>query len=165
MRLVVLALSLTLGLSCGQAALAQTDTAAAQGDVTAREMLVRRYFEAIDFDRMMVGMNDSLLSTMLAQNAALSPEQADIIRESYAEAWEMVGPGYMDQIISLYAEVLSHDELTEMVAFYESDTGRSITAKSVVLTERTGELYESLAERLMPVLFERMCSRMDCPAD
>lgn len=71
---------------------------------------------------------------------------------------------FMEQIADLYARRFTAEELGAMVTFYESDLGRSISAKQVSLGIETGELMQPLMERYATELFTRLCSEIDCEA-
>ncbi len=134
---------------------------AGDADYAARAALVRRYFAAIQFDKLMNGMIDSMLQNMLT-DPAIPADKREVIQEVALESFAAVLPGYMDRVVAVYAESFTREELAGVVDFYESPVGRSLTAKSVMLTRRTGELMDYFRPAFEADMQRRLCDRIGC---
>lgn len=156
--------AVVLALTFGQAlpAVAQTSAPTAQSaEVDAKAALVRRYFAAIQFDKLMNGMIESMLQNILA-DPRIPAEKREVIEDVALESFAAVMPGYMDRVVAVYAEEFTHEELVGVVEFYESPIGRSLTARSVILTRRTGELMDYFQPAFEADMQRRLCDRVGC---
>lgn len=70
----------------------------------------------------------------------------------------MVGdrPTYLEEIANLYAGALTIEELQASVDFYEAPIGRSLTAKSLVLTSQSQGVFERFQPQLNAEIMKRM---------
>lgn len=141
----------------------QDNSASAQGS---REVLVRKYLDAIEFDKMMDALTATMVQLQTASipaDSAVSPEMSDAMGEVTTEVMRELRPVMMDRYVALYAEVLTTDELSALVRFYESPTGRSITGKTPLLTQRSGPIVQELMPRMQQMMVQRLCGRVKCP--
>lgn len=67
-----------------------------------------------------------------------------VIRERMG--WQNLKPIY----VKLYAEVYTDEELDGMIRFFESPAGRSMTAKTPLLMERSMQMVQSLMAEVLP---------------
>jgi hypothetical protein len=128
-----------------------------------REALVRKYFAAIQFDKLMDTLIASMTQQQLAANPDLTPEHRAIIASSIRGAINDVFPTVMDRYTQLYAEVLTEQELTAMVRFYESEIGRSVMQKSQMLAGQSGSLMQEFTPQIEAAMMRRLCAQMTCP--
>ena len=156
-----LAVALALILGAVPAA-AQTAAPPAQSaEVDVKAALVRRYFTAIQFDKLMNGMIESMLQNILA-DPRIPADKREVIEDVAIESFAAVLPGYMDRVVAVYAEEFTREELAGVVAFYESPVGRALTARSVMLTRRTGELMDYFQPAFEADMQRRLCDRIGC---
>lgn len=155
-------LALVLGLvlpSFAPPAMAQEASAASE--LEAKQDLVRRFFVAIQFDKMMSVMMESMLEPMMA-DIDIPEEKRAVFREAALEAMAVVIPQMTEANVILYAEAFTLHELEELVAFYESPVGRSMMAKSVMLSRQAGAMVERFQPIMERELTTRLCARIDC---
>ncbi|GLS00057.1 hypothetical protein GCM10007859_00600 [Brevundimonas denitrificans] len=157
------ALALTFGQALPAAGQA-TAPSAQSAEVDAKAALVRRYFAAIQFDKLMNGMIESMLQNILA-DPRIPAEKREVIEDVALESFAAVMPGYMDRVVAVYAEEFTREELEGVVEFYESPVGRSLTARSVILTRRTGELMNYFQPAFEADMQRRLCDRIGCEPD
>ncbi len=158
-------------LAMPQFAAAETAPAVAAAPVDAghatRAALVRRYFKAVDFDKLMDSMMNSMMPMMVDQMRKSSPniteDQGKLISDSVIAAMGDFMPKYMDATVDLYADTFTEDELTQMVTFYESPTGQSITRKLPGLTPKAMQLMVQMMPDLQADMMAKMCAKMQCP--
>ncbi|MGV9010081.1 DUF2059 domain-containing protein [Brevundimonas sp.] len=134
------------------------------GDVASRLVLVRRYFNAIQFDQLMNGMLNSQLDATIAQGRIPADRQS-VFREAATAAYAVVIPRMIEESMQMYAEAFTTDELEQLVAFYESPVGQSMMTKTVMLTQKTGEIMQRYGPQMEAEMFRQLCSRIDCEAE
>lgn len=150
------------------AELAETPPAAAAAqaaDLAERQAMVRRFFVAMQFEKMMNGMMESMWEPMISENEEIPAEKRELVRSAAMAAFAVVLPQMIEANVELYAEAFTLQELTELVAFYESPTGRSLMAKSVMLTRQAGDMVERFTPIMEEEMVRQICARMDCSAD
>lgn len=137
---------------------AQTD------DIASRLVLVRRYFDAVKFDELMNGMLNSQLDAIIAQGSIPADRQT-VFREAATAAYAAVIPRMIDESAQMYAEAFTTDELEQLVAFYERPVGQSMMTKTVILTQKTGEMIQRYGPQMEAEMLEQLCARIDCEAE
>ncbi len=60
----------------------------------------------------------------------------------------------LDKMADLYKEIYTHDDVKEMIKFYESPIGKKIQEKTPVLFEKSQELGMQWGEELQPMLMK-----------
>jgi hypothetical protein len=166
-RIAPLALGLALaiaGVSLPAQAQDETSSVAVRAsDHDARAVLVRRYFEVIQFNKLMNGMMDAMLGSVLVDES-IPEDKRGLVREAATDAFAIVLPQMVQANIDLYAEAFTLDELEQLVAFYESPVGRSIMTKTVMLTRESGEMITRFTPIMEAEMMRQLCVRMDCSA-
>lgn len=138
--------------------------AAAQGaEQQAKAALVRRYFDAIQFDKLMNVMMESMMASMM-ENGRIPEDKIPVLREAALEAFGNVLPQMVEANIEIYAQAFTLEELEQLVAFYESPVGRSLMAKTVVLSRQSGEMIQRFQPIMQEEMRRQLCARIDCPA-
>lgn len=125
--------------------------------------LVRRYFDAIQFNKLMNGMIESMAGPMMA-DGPIPEDKRDLVRTVLLESYEAIMPQMMEAYVALYAEAFTVEELEGLVGFYESPVGRALMSRTVMLTQKSGELYTQFVPILEREMMQRLCARMDCDA-
>lgn len=142
---------------------APASTVAQADDLPARQALVRRYFEAIQFEKLMNSTMEAMAAPMMA-DTSIPADKRPLFREAFLEAFGNVMPQMVDANIGMYAEAFTRDELEQLVAFYESPVGRSVMAKTLVLSRQSGEVLQRFQPILQEEMMRQLCARIDCPA-
>jgi uncharacterized protein len=142
---------------------------AAPADSTAREALVRRYFKAMEFERLMDSMVASMTPVMVEQTAKHNPEltaeQRQMIADVVQQAMhEVMTPKLIEMNVSIYAEAFSESELRALVTFYESPEGRAIMRKTPALMPKAAAIARELMPQMEQEVLKRVCARIDCNA-
>lgn len=154
---------------CASPAFAQSagaaDAPAAQAvdSIAARTALARRYFNAIEFTKVMRDMMEQLLPHVIeAKGAGMSADERAMIQEVVIDSMEAIMPRFIELASAKAAEVYTYEELKALADLFDSPLGRSITAKG----ERFGNRVDGLMDELNPMLEQeietRICARMDC---
>lgn len=132
-------------------------------DYEARADLVRRYFAAIQFEKLTTGMMESMLAGM-DSDPRIPADKRELVRQSAMEAFGEVMPQMVEATVEVYAVEFSLDELPQLVAFYESPVGRSMTTKAVMLAQRSNEIFGRFQPLMEQEMMRRLCARTDCGA-
>lgn len=149
------------------AAMAQNAaTPGVEEGVTARKVaLIKRYFKAIEMDKLIGSMLQSMLPALAEQQRAssgLTPEQSKIVTDSTVETMAEITPIYIDKLSVIYADGFTEEELVQMVAFYESPVGQSITKKTPGLMPKTTQVMMELMPEIQSRIQTKMCKKIDC---
>lgn len=159
-----LAVAFALTFGHGSPVAAQASAPAARpADFEARETLIRRYFEVIQFEKLMNVSMESMMGTMLA-DTDIPEDKYEVVEDSVLEAFAVVMPQMIEASIVMYAEAFTLEELEGLVAFYESPIGRSVMAKSVILSRNAGEILARFQPMMEEETLRRLCAQIDCPA-
>lgn len=121
--------------------------------------LAERYLTAINGEKLMNAMMESMVGPML-EDERIPAEKREIIRQIALESFAVVIPQMMDASVEIYADAFTVEELRGLVAFYESPVGRSLMAKTLMLTQRSNELYGRFVPILQAEMLDRMCARL-----
>lgn len=151
MRTLVLALG-ALALAAGSAS-AQTapaaPAAAVAPQVDAKKLeLVRRYMDDIHIVDLMNSIGgqlaNSLMENLMAEHKEITPAEKAKITKAFDESAKEVFPDYFKQVLDasqyVFADAFSEQELNDLIAFYESPTGRSLLTKQPAIAQRTNQI-------------------------
>jgi hypothetical protein len=130
-------------------------------DFDARAALVRRYFEAVQYTKLMNGLMESTFMHDL-DNGEIPEDKRELVRVAALATFDVVIPQMMEISVGMYAEAFTLEELQHLVDFYEGPVGRSVMAKTVMMTRRTGETIEQFTPMIEDEMMRQLCSRMDC---
>ena len=167
-RTTIACLAAVAALSAAAPAAARTDPPAAvagrqDAEFEAREALVRRFFEVSQFEKLTNTMMESMVAPMLS-DSRIPADKVPVVREAFLEAFGNVMPQMMDAYVEQYAGTFTLQELEELVAFYESPTGRSVMAKTLTLSRQAGDMIERFQPLMEAEMRRQLCARIDCPA-
>src|ERR1019366_730538 len=91
-------------------------------------------------DKMLDQMTGMITSQMKAQMPKATPEQLAQTQEMQSKMMELIksrlsGAKMRDEYIRIYGELYSDEEISGMLAFYESPAGRGFLQKTPQVTE------------------------------
>ncbi len=134
-----------------------------------REALARRYFAAVKMDQQMSLMIRSLMPMMVQQQKAAHPNLTDAqmaaVTEATTEAMADFTPKYLDRVAGAYAQTFTEDELTQIVAFYESPVGQSVINKTPALMPQVTAILQDMLPELTENMKQKLCVKIACPAE
>ena len=144
----------------GEAAALQAKPAVpAAGEPSARQMaLSRRYIELMQTDQLSVVIRSSIEMGMNLEPGAgeIPAEDRAFLVDLATELTSDLLPQMFDRMAPVYARTFSEEELTALIAFYDSEMGRSILDKTYAsMPEANAAMME-----VMPQLFEKMAARI-----
>lgn len=123
----------------------------------ARVELARKVIKASQFDRMFDQMGNQM-QQMAAQSMGLSnPNQTPAQKEAAMKTLNDVmklsmdaTKGLLAKMDVIYAEIYSEAELQAMLAFFESNEGRSMLQKQPEVMQRMMPLVQGMQKELVP---------------
>jgi hypothetical protein len=127
--------------------------------------LTRRYVAALHMNESFKPMMNSLMTSMLQQQAASHPDlteqQRNLMVGAVTEAMsESLDAGMLDKVmesmVPAFATVFTEDELQALVDFYEGPMGQKIVAKMPAL----GPLAAKATAEVMPELQRDLAQRV-----
>ncbi|MBU1385206.1 MAG: DUF2059 domain-containing protein [Alphaproteobacteria bacterium] len=138
---------------------AKSQSPAVAGEPSARQLsLSRRYIELMQSDQLSVMIRSAIetAASLDVDAAELATEDREFMLDLATELTTDMMPQMLDRMVPVYARVFSEDELLALIAFYDSDLGRSILEKTYSsMPEANAAMME-----VMPQLFEKMAARM-----
>jgi uncharacterized protein len=92
---------------------------------------------------------DKMMQQMADQRPEMSAAEKDAVIKFFNKymSYEILKP----DLITMYAEVFSEEELNDMIAFYKTPTGQKTISALPVLSQKSGQLA---MERIMPHMDE-----------
>ena len=171
-RIVVLACAVAV-LGTASAAGAQPAAApaapapAAQSVTPAKLALVRRYFQAIHYEKLVDSMMGSMLpvmtEAMARQHPNLTAAQQQLITDVVRQVMrEDMTPKIMQRLEPVLAATFSEAELQAMVAFYESPTGRAVVERMPALAPQSAVVMRSLIPEMQAEVVRKLCAELGC---
>lgn len=134
--------------------LAKQLVAASGGPEAARKML----------DSMYASMDQTFAKVIPADKMPLFRAMQQDIK---AETLKMI-PDLMDQSVDIYARVMTEQELRDMLAFYQSESGRSILRKTPIVMDEVMRAQVPYMQKMMPRLMRKAmdnaCKEAKCTA-
>lgn len=130
--------------------------------------LVKRYFKAIDFEKMMSQVTGSMGPAMVEQmkrdNPELDEEKAQKLMQASMDATSAYMVKMMDRSAEIYAEVYTLEELEYMVSFYEDPRGKKILEKMPLVMPKATKIAMDLLPEFQEDMKKRVCTVIDCKA-
>ena len=113
------------------------DNSADRGDSDRRYRAAERLLLLFDMDMLMNQMTDQLLDAQFKQNPGLMPYK-DVMMAFFSKylAWESI----KNDMIQIYINEFTESELNEMIAFYQTPTGRKVIEKLPNIMKKGGEI-------------------------
>lgn len=160
MRILIACLTAALAVAAPLApARAGEAPQAAPAAPSARQLdLTRRYIELSMTDQ----FEDSLRELVVAMASAdpttmdLPPEDREFLIDLTAELTADMLPQMIDRMVPVYARTFTEAELEALIAFFDTEMGREILAKTVAVMPEATEA----AMGVMPQIFDKMASRI-----
>lgn len=169
-KIVLVAAAAALAFAGAAAAAQEAPATATSATVVAPQTsesldLARRYFTAIGFEGELGAILARLTTPeQLGARKELSPAERDAIVSAAAEAMDEAMPLILDEAAQITASTFTPAQLREMIAFYETDSGKAIAAKTSILPPMASQLVLSFAPILRADVVLRACAKMDCEA-
>lgn len=145
--------SLSLGLLCGQAAQAQSTEPDAQRLQLAQQV-IELTMDHGTFEAMVtpiVNLGAGAFVSEVKQNRSLTDAQVEAYRNGYRRAFLATYPKsvWLTAIAAPYAQRFSTQELTELLSFYQSATGKKLLGSLPQLIAEGNRIGEYVVQKRM----------------
>ncbi|CAN5282260.1 hypothetical protein BH10PSE1_BH10PSE1_34730 [soil metagenome] len=151
---------------CIAALLAGPMAAAAEpmrDEAAVRLSLSRRFIAALQSDQMATMLGQMSVAFTPPAEGMTDEQQAALQRATLAAITQMTTRMF-DAIAPIYADIFTLEELTGLVAFYESDIGRSMMTKSYAAAPRITEVVMGMMPEMMRGMADSRCKDLGCTA-
>lgn len=125
--------------------------------------LSRRFIAALQTDQM-TAMIGQLSTSLSPSREGMTQAQSDALDRAMATMNEQMMSRMFDAMAPIYADIFTREELTALVAFYESDIGQSMMTKSYAAAPRITAVVLAMMPDLMRGMADSMCKEMGCTA-
>lgn len=137
----------------------------AASEPSARQLaLTRRYIELTMSDQF-----EDALREMIADQAAMDPAAQDLpdedrrfVADLTAELTTDMIPQMLDQMVPVYARTFSEAELEALIAFYDTEMGRSILAKTMESMPEASRAAMTVVPQMLEKMAARICQHYGC---
>ena len=162
MKIAILAASLVL---CAAPAFAQTAPPALDAH---KLELAHELIDAVHLDKVMEATSASVQKSMVTSMMAQAPKQdqakASAMIEASQEELHTLTPRLVSYMTEVYARELTEKELTDSLAFYRSQSGQSILAKTPALMQEITPFMQQEMPKVVRGMFRRYCAKVTCTA-
>lgn len=150
------------------AAATSTWAADAPAKPTARQLeLAHRYIQLIHIDKSygdaMRALGPSMLASMPkgdGRDPALQQKVLEAVNDATADLMITI----VKKMEPVMAEIYTEEELSDLVVFYESKTGRALIDKQPLMVAKMGPMMQELVPQFQASLREKVCAKVDCKA-
>ena len=164
MRLNTICLAVALAaaaLSPAVAAAQQTPRVApsAQSAPSARKMqLTRQYLDLLMTDQLETAIRQMIVDQTASEAGFSELPEADrrFIVDMTTELTTQMVPQMIEGMVPVYAAAFTEEELVALIAFYDTEMGRSIARKNVEVMPEANRAAMSV----MPLMLEKMAARL-----
>jgi len=156
------ALACALTLAAGSLAHAQADAGLAR-----REALVGQILEAqggiAAMRQVMQNAGEATAAQMLSNLPAdKAAEAKTFLHDLMADVARTMAPKLLQDSERVWAAEFSEQELTDILAFYKTPTGRAMVAKLPEISRQTGLIVGRHAPEIQLMVAERACAKFGC---
>lgn len=138
------------------------------GAPSARQMaLTRRYIELLmsdQFETMIRHFITEEASTEAAFREMPEEDRQFLVSLATELTTDMV-PQMITEMVPVYAAVYTEAELEALVAFYDTEMGRSISRKTVQVMPEADRAVMSVLPQMLNKMASRMCQHYECSPD
>lgn len=133
----------------------------ARDDAVVRRELAERYIALTEGEGIAEVMA-SMTEDLMAMTPDMPEDQRAWFRRTLPAEMTAFADRLMEQMIPLYAEAMTIDELNALIAFHETPLGRSIARKQIELGARMGVMMEFAQIEFQLQLMQKYCAAFDC---
>ena len=145
-----------------------TSTLAADAQPSKKQLeLAHRYIELIHIDKTygdtMRALAPSILASMPkgdGSDPALQQKVLDAVNEAASDLMATLEK----KMEPIMAEIYTEEELSDLVAFYESKSGRAMLEKQPLMVAKMAPLMQGIMPQFQASLKDKICSKVDCKA-
>lgn len=146
---------------------ARAQDVASQAAPSARQLeLTRRYIDLMMSDQFDSALTEMISDAIASDGGAQNLPEADrrFLTELTTELTTDMVPRMIEEMTPVYARILTVEELEALVAFYETDIGRSVVAKTTVAMPEANRAAMSVLPQMLEKMAARICQHYGCTA-
>ena len=136
-------------------------SASARDETSERLDLAYRFVALMQVEDMAEAMEESFVG-LFPTTAGMDPEDARAVQDTLSEMMQEYIPALFKAMAPVYADIFTLEELRALVAFYESDVGRSMVRKSYDAAPRIAVVAQTVLPPVLERTMDRLCDRLEC---
>lgn len=109
-------------------------------------------------------MSEQMVQQMRHDMPGLDDSTAAIVKEEYVSVFADSQPGFVMQIVQLYARHFNEAEMRDLLTFYRSPVGIKMVHEMPEIMRESVLVGQALGEHLAPIAVERVQKRLKAPA-
>ncbi|MBX9617350.1 MAG: DUF2059 domain-containing protein [Caulobacteraceae bacterium] len=137
-------------------------SAATDSEDAERLALANRFIVLMQTDQM-AAMFSQMMGAMSANIPGMTAERSAGLQRTNERIFSQMMPRIFEIQAPIYADIFTLDELQGMVAFYESDIGKSMIRKSYEAGPRMTAALMAIMPELMGDVADALCDETGCP--
>jgi len=164
MRLMIACVAAALAGSAliGTPVRAEQPPQAAPSEPSARQLaLTRRYIDLMLSDQFEDAIRE-MVGDEPAMDNSLPEDERRFLVDLTAELVTDMLPRMIEEMTPVYAAAFTEQELEALVAFYDTEMGRSIAAKNVLVMPEVNRAVMSVVPQMLDKMAARMCQHYGC---
>ena len=108
-------------------------------------------------------MLPQMIKALSEEHPNLTADQRGLISQVLEESLPGMISNLMDRVLPIYASTFTEQELTDVVAFYESPSGKAIIEKAPSLAPKVAAVMPLILPEYKADLLRRLCRKTACP--
>jgi len=129
---------------------------------SARQLaLTRRYIDLMMSDQLEDVVRE-IMGDEAGRDSTVPEEDRQFMVELTTDLLTDLIPQMINELVPVYAATYTETELEALVAFYDTEMGRSIAAKSIQVMPEENRVMMSMMPQLLDKMAARMCQHYGC---
>ena len=129
---------------------------------SARQLALTRQYIDLMLSDQFADVIREIIGDEPAMNNSLPEEERRFLMDLTAELVTDMLPQMIEEMVPVYAAAFTEQELEALVAFYDTEMGRSIAAKNVLVMPEANRAVMSVVPRMLDKMAGRMCQHYGC---
>lgn len=135
---------------------------AASSGPSARQLeLTRRYVDLTMTDQFGDVIRE-MIGDEYERDATMPADERAFLVDLTTELMTDMVPRMIDELVQVYAAAYTEAEMEALIAFYDTEVGRSIAAKAVQLMPEENRAMMSVMPQVLDKMASRMCQHYGC---
>jgi hypothetical protein len=97
------------------------------------------------------------------QSSAVTPQMRDALIDGMDKAAAELVPHLIDQVATIYAEDFNEAQLTDILAFYRTPTGRALVARLPDIARQSSQTVAQYMPQIQYAMLKSICATTPCP--
>jgi len=110
-------------------------------------------------EQMMATVMQQMSQSMQQANPGIPPRMLEIATEVARDLFTKEFPSLTPKLVATYAKVLTHDDVKQLLVFYESPLGKRLIALTPALQQAGAQAGQEWAQTLVPQLQAELIAR------